>query len=75
MDPTRDESLIFEFLEFKHDVGDDGSAVWFLQDLANEQEAEGDVVNLILTFISLFWFFWIFSHIQKRARACLNFHC
>jgi ferritin len=57
VDPTRDESLIFEFLEFKHDVGDDGSAVWFLQDLANEQEAEGDVVNLILTFISLFWFY------------------
>lgn len=53
MDPTRDESLIFELVEFKHDVGDNGSAVWFLRDLANEQEAEGGVVNLIFTFISL----------------------
>lgn len=53
MDPARDESLIFELLDFKHDVGDNGSAVWFLQDLANEQEAEGVVVNLIFTFISL----------------------
>ncbi|XLR23256.1 hypothetical protein S83_051156, partial [Arachis hypogaea] len=41
---TRDESLIFELLEYKHDVADNGSAVWFLQDLANEQDAEGSVV-------------------------------
>ncbi|XLT06141.1 hypothetical protein HN51_044890 [Arachis hypogaea] len=40
----RDESLIFELLEYKHDVADNGSAVWFLQDLANEQDAEGSVV-------------------------------
>jgi hypothetical protein len=63
VDPARDESLIFELLDFKHDVGDNGSAAWFLQDLANEQEAEGGVVNLILTFISLgglcsFFFFF-----------------
>ncbi|XP_059446253.1 uncharacterized protein LOC132177809 [Corylus avellana] len=44
VDPARDESLIVELLDFKHDVGDNGSAVWFLQDLANEQEAEGVVV-------------------------------
>ncbi|KAE8023280.1 hypothetical protein FH972_008996 [Carpinus fangiana] len=44
VDPARDESLIFELLDFKHDVGDNGSAAWFLQDLANEQEAEGGVV-------------------------------
>ncbi|RYR33618.1 hypothetical protein Ahy_A10g048237 [Arachis hypogaea] len=43
-DATRDESLIFELLEYKHDVTDNGSAVWFLQDLANEQDAEGSVV-------------------------------
>ncbi|XLR04050.1 hypothetical protein HN51_058875 [Arachis hypogaea] len=43
-DATRDESLIFELLEYKHDVADNGSAVWFLQDLANEQDAEGSVV-------------------------------
>ncbi|KAJ4835489.1 hypothetical protein Tsubulata_015478 [Turnera subulata] len=41
VDPNRDESLIFELLEFKHDVPDNGSAAWFLQDLANEQDAEG----------------------------------
>ncbi|EEF38202.1 ran guanine nucleotide release factor [Ricinus communis] len=41
VDPARDESLIFELLDFKHDIGDNGSATWFLQDLANEQDAEG----------------------------------
>ncbi|XP_050214792.1 uncharacterized protein LOC126665900 isoform X2 [Mercurialis annua] len=41
VDPSRDESLIFELLDYKHEVGDNGSATWFLQDLANEQDAEG----------------------------------
>ncbi|KAM7269029.1 hypothetical protein ACFE04_024526 [Oxalis oulophora] len=41
VDPNRDESLIFELLEFKHDVHDNESATWFLQDLANEQDSEG----------------------------------
>ncbi|XP_021299878.1 probable ran guanine nucleotide release factor isoform X2 [Herrania umbratica] len=41
VDPARDESLIFELLDYKHEVGDDGSAVWFLQDLAVEQDGEG----------------------------------
>ncbi|KAJ8760882.1 hypothetical protein K2173_021920 [Erythroxylum novogranatense] len=40
-DPSRDESLIFELLDFKHEVVDNGSAAWFLQDLANEQDAGG----------------------------------
>ncbi|WCJ22058.1 Mog1/PsbP/DUF1795-like photosystem II reaction center PsbP family protein [Euphorbia peplus] len=40
-DPARDESLIFELLDFKNEVGDTTSAAWFLQDLANEQNAEG----------------------------------
>uniref|UniRef100_A0A803R3X2 Uncharacterized protein n=1 Tax=Cannabis sativa TaxID=3483 RepID=A0A803R3X2_CANSA len=44
VDPSRDESLIFEILELKEEVGDDGSASWFLQDLASEQESEGCVV-------------------------------
>ncbi|KAM2781722.1 hypothetical protein COP1_011441 [Malus domestica] len=44
VDPARDESLIFELLEFKHEVGDNGSANWFLQDLATEQDAEGSLV-------------------------------
>ncbi|KAF4360241.1 hypothetical protein F8388_020535 [Cannabis sativa] len=43
VDPSRDESLIFEILELKEEVGDDGSASWFLQDLASEQESEGCV--------------------------------
>ncbi|KAK2375149.1 ran guanine nucleotide release factor [Trifolium repens] len=43
-DPSRDESLIVELLEYKPDVADNGSAAWFLQDLANEQDAEGTVV-------------------------------
>ncbi|XVF85946.1 hypothetical protein PTKIN_Ptkin17bG0158400 [Pterospermum kingtungense] len=41
VDPTRDESLIFELLDYKHEVGNDGAAVWFLQDLAVEQDGEG----------------------------------
>lgn len=45
MDPARDESLIFELLDLKTNVADEGSAVWFFQDLANEQEAEGVVVS------------------------------
>lgn len=44
MDPSRDESLFFELLDFKHDVADNGSAAWFLQDLAREQDAEGSSV-------------------------------
>ncbi|XP_015867839.3 uncharacterized protein LOC107405317 [Ziziphus jujuba] len=44
VDPARDESLIFELLDLKHDVGDNGSATWFLQDLATEQDAEGSMV-------------------------------
>lgn len=58
MDPTRDESLIFELLDYKHEVGDEGSAIWFLQDLATEQEAEGGMV------FSLFVFFFTksFNH-------------
>ncbi|XP_077250008.1 ran guanine nucleotide release factor, putative (Mog1/PsbP/DUF1795-like photosystem II reaction center PsbP family protein) isoform X2 [Tasmannia lanceolata] len=43
-DPGRDESLIFELLELKRDIEDDRSAVWFLQDLATEQNAEGSMV-------------------------------
>ncbi|KAL0358074.1 UNVERIFIED_CONTAM: Ran guanine nucleotide release factor [Sesamum calycinum] len=44
VDPARDESLIFELLDLKTDVADQGSATWFLQDLANEQDAEGTMV-------------------------------
>ncbi|XP_058083816.1 uncharacterized protein LOC131231581 [Magnolia sinica] len=43
-DPSRDESLIFELLDLKHEVEDSGSAVWFLRDLATEQDAEGSLV-------------------------------
>ncbi|KAL0385767.1 UNVERIFIED_CONTAM: Ran guanine nucleotide release factor [Sesamum radiatum] len=44
VDLLRDESLIFELLDLKTDVADQGSATWFLQDLANEQDAEGTMV-------------------------------
>ncbi|KAF5939086.1 hypothetical protein HYC85_023345 [Camellia sinensis] len=40
VDPARDESLIVELLDLKLDVADNGSATWFLQDLATEQDAE-----------------------------------
>ncbi|CAN6446273.1 unnamed protein product [Victoria cruziana] len=43
-DSSRDESLLFELLDLKNDVGDSESAIWFLQDLANEQDAEGSLV-------------------------------
>ncbi|PIA62642.1 hypothetical protein AQUCO_00200569v1 [Aquilegia coerulea] len=43
-DPSRDESLVIELLDFKHDVQDNGSATWFFQDLATEQEAENTMV-------------------------------
>ncbi|PPD94979.1 hypothetical protein GOBAR_DD07986 [Gossypium barbadense] len=46
VDPARDESLVFELLDYKHDVGDEGSAVWFIQDLAIEQDGEGFTVYL-----------------------------
>lgn len=38
-DPNRDESIIVELLEFEQNVADDQSALWFLQDLADEQDA------------------------------------
>ncbi|KAL7091434.1 hypothetical protein ACP275_12G105900 [Erythranthe tilingii] len=44
VDPARDESLIIELLDLKTDVADQGSATWFLQDLAAEQDAEGTMV-------------------------------
>lgn len=44
VDPNRDESLIIELLDLKHDVADEASAVWFLHDLAREQDAEGGMV-------------------------------
>ncbi|GLJ17225.1 hypothetical protein SUGI_0298430 [Cryptomeria japonica] len=43
-DPNRDESLIIELLDLKQDVADNQSALWFLQDLANEQDSSGDLV-------------------------------
>ena len=45
VDPNRDESLIIELLDLKHDVADEASAVWFLHDLAREQDAEGGMVS------------------------------
>ncbi|EPS73516.1 hypothetical protein M569_01241, partial [Genlisea aurea] len=56
VDSSRDESIVLELLELKHDVADTGSAAWFLQDLADDQDAEvtqllershGDVLTTI----------------------------
>ncbi|CAA6659764.1 unnamed protein product [Spirodela intermedia] len=44
VDPSRDESVIFELLDLKDEVGDEGSAGWFLRDLAAEQDAEGSMI-------------------------------
>ncbi|KAL1806337.1 hypothetical protein ACET3Z_029405 [Daucus carota] len=43
-DPARDESLIFELLDLKQDVPDNGSATWFFQDLASEQDSGGNMI-------------------------------
>ncbi|XP_076952331.1 uncharacterized protein LOC143626021 [Bidens hawaiensis] len=45
VDPARDESLIIELLEMKNELADNRSATWFLQDLATEQGAEGNIVT------------------------------
>ena len=45
VDLACDKSLIFELLDFKNDVGHNGSATWILQDLGNEQDAEIAVIN------------------------------
>ncbi|KAL6652619.1 hypothetical protein ACP70R_011544 [Stipagrostis hirtigluma subsp. patula] len=44
VDPDRDESLIFELLDLKGEVEDAGSALWFLRDIANEQDAGDNMV-------------------------------
>ncbi|KAG0526112.1 hypothetical protein BDA96_06G117300 [Sorghum bicolor] len=43
-DPSRDESLVFELLDLKGEVDDAGSALWFLRDIANEQDAGDNLV-------------------------------
>ncbi|XP_057251498.1 uncharacterized protein LOC104897935 [Beta vulgaris subsp. vulgaris] len=43
-DANRDESIIIELLDLKQDVADEASAVWFIQDLAREQDAEGGML-------------------------------
>nr|GEV44118.1 hypothetical protein [Tanacetum cinerariifolium] len=42
---AHDESLIVEILELKDDVADNGSATWFLQELAIGQSAEGTIAS------------------------------
>ncbi|KAI3699447.1 hypothetical protein L2E82_43767 [Cichorium intybus] len=48
--PPRDEILIFELLELKHDVADNGSGTWFLQDLLGKRDV---AVQLGFLFIPL----------------------
>lgn len=47
VDPARDESIIFELLDLKGEVEDAGSALWFLRDLANEQDAGDNMVKTV----------------------------
>lgn len=49
VDPARDESLIFELLDLKGEVEDGGSALWFLRDITNEQDAGDNMVILALS--------------------------
>lgn len=51
-DSHRDESLIVELLEFEHNVADDQSALWFLQDLADEQDAGQPLVKNLVARLS-----------------------
>ncbi|XP_062185981.1 uncharacterized protein LOC133889498 [Phragmites australis] len=46
IDPARDESLIFELLDLKGEVEDADSALWFLRDIANEQDAGDNMVTI-----------------------------
>jgi hypothetical protein len=47
VDPARDESLIIELLDLKSEVDDAGSALWFLRDIANEQDAGDSMVTTL----------------------------
>ncbi|PKU73482.1 hypothetical protein MA16_Dca008046 [Dendrobium catenatum] len=45
-DSSSDESLIFEMLDFKKEIEDDGSTIWFLRDMTREQDGEESMVSL-----------------------------
>ncbi|GJY05638.1 ribonuclease H-like domain-containing protein [Tanacetum coccineum] len=45
VDSAHEKSLIVEILELKDLVADNGSATWFLQDLAIGQNAEGTIIT------------------------------
>ncbi|GAB2225146.1 hypothetical protein Drorol1_Dr00005934 [Drosera rotundifolia] len=68
-DPARDESLIFELLDMKYDVADEGSAVWFLQfilmggGIDDEDTTEENAgMNLSVQHIDAYWFQRRISH-------------
>lgn len=50
-DPNRDESIIVELLELEQNVPDAQSAVWFLQDLSQEQEAGQTLVCFFILLV------------------------
>lgn len=74
---SRDESLIFELLDFKTEVGNNGSASWFLYDLARDQDVDRFKVTTRFSFclsktnrfslrkLQLFW--------DPRFRNCCYF--
>ncbi|KAJ0816607.1 putative ran-interacting Mog1 protein [Helianthus annuus] len=74
VDPARDESLIIELLEMKHDLADNASATWFLQDLATEQAAEGNIVNFLsfAFFRNLFLLFVYFTIFQRFVKKKIS---
>jgi hypothetical protein len=47
VDPARDESLIIELLDLKSEVDDAGGALWFMRDIANEQDAGDNMVTTL----------------------------
>ncbi|KAF3322312.1 Ran-interacting Mog1 protein [Carex littledalei] len=67
VDPTRDESHIFELLDLKNEVADHESATLFLRDFAVEQDATDNLenVSVVPTFLKfLRWHIIIFTLVQ-----------
>jgi Ran-interacting Mog1 protein len=68
VDPSRDESLIFELLDLKNEVADQESSTWFLHDLAVEQDATDNMVSFMFlmsaTKTVFVWHVVIFALVQ-----------
>ncbi|KAI0498628.1 hypothetical protein KFK09_019518 [Dendrobium nobile] len=74
-DSSSDESLIFEMLDFKKVIENDANAVWFLEDIAHEQDEEESMTiskdsqgmeapkSVRVSLLLLFW--------KNRVRICI----